>query len=114
MAASPRKGFDPDAKGRKFHAILLDVDHSPRAVLHPRHATFYTTDGLAKLASQLLPGGVFALWSDDPPYEEFEVTLSEVFADQRTHVVSFPNPLQPEDSGDDGEDSNTVYVAMKD
>lgn len=111
MAASPRKGFDPDAKGRKFHAILLDVDHSPRAVLHPRHAPFYTTNGLAKLASQLLPGGVFALWSDDPPDEEFEMALGEVFADQRTHVVSFSNPLQPEDSGDDGEDSNTVYVA---
>ena len=113
MAASPRKGFDPETKGRKFHAILLDVDHSPRAVLHPRHAPFYTVDGLAKLSSQLLPGGVFALWSDDPPDEEFEMALGEVFADQATHVVSFPNPLQPDDTGEDNEDSNTVYVALK-
>jgi spermidine synthase len=113
MAASPRKGFDPDARGRKFHAVLLDVDHSPRAVLHPSHAPFYQSEGLSKLASHLVPGGVFALWSDDPPDEEFEMALGEVFDDQQTHVVTFPNPLQPADSGDDGENSNTVYVAIK-
>lgn len=113
MAASHRKGFDPDARGRKFHAILLDVDHSPRAVLHPSHSPFYTPDGLAKLASHLLPGGVFALWSDDPPDEEFEMALGEVFDDQQTHVVTFHNPLQRAESGEAWEDSNTVYVATK-
>ncbi len=114
MAASPRKGFDPESRGRRFHAVLLDVDHSPRSVLHPGHAPFYEPDGLGKLASHLLPGGVFGLWSDDPPDELFEMALADVFASHETHVVSFPNPLQRADSGEDGEDSNTVYVARKD
>ena len=31
-------GIDPRAPGRRFHAILVDIDHSPRHVLHPSHA----------------------------------------------------------------------------
>ena len=30
-------GFDPEAPGRRFHAVLLDIDHTPRHVLHPSH-----------------------------------------------------------------------------
>jgi spermidine synthase len=105
MAASLFKGFDPENRGRRFHAILLDVDHSPRDVLHSSHAPFYQPDGLRQLTSHLLPGGVFALWSNDPPEERFELALSEVFAYYDTHVVSFFNPIQRR------EESNTVYVA---
>ena len=36
-------------------------------LLHPSHGAFYTADGLARLAAILTPGGVFGLWSDDPP-----------------------------------------------
>ena len=39
MAASTT-GFDPAQPGRRFHAVLLDIDHSPRNLLHPRHGTF--------------------------------------------------------------------------
>src|SRR5690349_3034791 len=39
-------GFDPEAPGRRFHAVLLDIDHTPRHVLHPSHAAFYTPAGL--------------------------------------------------------------------
>ena len=105
MSASRRKGFDPENRGRKFHVILLDVDHSPRDVLHPSHARFYQSDGLRQLASHLLPGGVFALWSTEPPDELFHVALSEVFAYYETHVVTFSNPIR------DRKESNTVYVA---
>jgi spermidine synthase len=105
MSASRFRGFDPENRGRRFHAILLDVDHSPRDVLHPSHAPFYQADGLRKLTSHLLPGGVFALWSNDPPDEGFQIALSEAFGYHETHVVTFPNPLQP------GEEANTVYVA---
>ncbi|GAA2519329.1 spermidine synthase [Winogradskya humida] len=101
LAASP-EGFD-DSHG--FHAILLDVDHSPRHVLHPSHASFYTPDGLRRLASHLHPGGVFALWSDDPPDDDFTAVLGEVFPAWQAHVVAFPNPLTG------GESANTVYVA---
>ena len=61
-------------------AILLDIDHTPRHVLHPSHADFYTAEGLRRLASMLRLGGVFALWSDEPPDEDFMAVLSSVFS----------------------------------
>ncbi len=97
--------FGPDAP-EQLHAVLLDVDHTPRHVLHPSHAAFYTADGLRRLASRLHPGGVFALWSDDPPDEDFLAVLDEVFASSQAHVVTFANPLTG------GESANTVYVAL--
>lgn len=100
-------GFDPEFPDRQFHAVLLDIDHSPRLLLHPRHAAFYRPEGLQGLARQLRPGGVFALWSDEPPDEEFLTLLDTAFATVRAHVVSFPNPLL------DGESASTVYVACK-
>src|SRR5882757_8434040 len=58
--AADQAGFDPAAPGRRFHAVLLDIDHSPEHVLHPRHAALYRPDGLGRLAAHLHPGGVFA------------------------------------------------------
>jgi spermidine synthase len=98
-------GFDPDEPGRRFHAVLLDVDHTPRHVLHPSHSAFYTTAGLRKLVGHLHTGGVFALWSDDPPDPDFEAILAEVFDRSEASVVRFPNPLTG------GYSTNTVYVA---
>jgi spermidine synthase len=105
--ARSEEGFDPGAPGRQFHAILLDIDHSPRNLLHPRHAAFYEPEGLGKLASHLRPGGVFALWSDDPPDDQFLKALDAVFVQSKAHVVKFPNPLLGHDS------ASTVYVARK-
>ena len=93
------------ATGRRFDAVLLDIDHSPRNLLHPRHAGFYSPDGLRALATQLHPGGVFALWSDDPPDDEFLELLQTVFTRARAEVVTFPNPLIDRDS------ASTVYIA---
>ena len=105
MSASRFRGFDPENRGRRFHAILLDVDHSPRHVLHPHHKPFYQSNGLHQLTSHLLPGGVFALWSNDSPDERFQIALSEVFAYSETHVVTFSNPIQHR------KEASTVYVA---
>ncbi|MCX2729806.1 spermidine synthase [Saccharopolyspora sp. NFXS83] len=90
---------------RRYHAILLDIDHSPTNVLDTGHAGFYRPSGLRLLAEHLERDGVFALWSDDPPSEEFTAALAEVFATVRAHVVDFDNPY----GGPRG--SNTVYVA---
>lgn len=98
-------GFDSQSNDRKFHAILLDIDHSPDHLLNERHASFYQVDGLRKMTEQLHPGGVFALWSDDPPEEQFMDALNEVFATCETHVVPFKNPILGRDS------ESTVYVA---
>lgn len=101
---------EPFAEGapQHFHAILLDVDHSPRRHLHPSHAGFYQPGGLARVADRLHPGGVFALWSDDPPDDTFIAALEPVFGAADAHIVTFRNPY----TGD--ESSNTVYVAVLD
>lgn len=106
MSACAR-GFDADVPARRFDAVLLDIDHTPSHVLHPSHAAFYRPEGLRRLAEHLRPGGVFALWSNDPPDEQFTGTLAEVFATWQAHIVSFDNPLQGRLS------SNTVYVATR-
>ena len=101
---------DPSAwglqDGQLVHAVLLDVDHSPRHLLHPDHAVLYRPDGLAALAARLLPGGVFALWSDDPPDEQFLADLRGAFDIADVHTVAFDNPLTG------GRSANTVYVAV--
>ena len=99
--------LDPQTPGRRFDAVLVDIDHSPRNLLHPNHAALYRPEGLRKLAGHLHPGGVFALWSNDPPDEAFKAVLASVFATSDAHVVTFDNPLQDRDA------SNTVYVGVK-
>lgn len=88
-----------------YSAILLDVDHSPRNQLDPTHADLYDAAGLRALDRHLAADGVFALWSDDPPDEEFMVELDAVFDDAVAHVVDFDNAVTG------GVSSNTVYVA---
>jgi spermidine synthase len=94
-----------DATMPQYDAVLVDIDHSPRHVLHPSHADFYTPAGLRRLKRLVAPGGVFALWSDDPPDADLEASLAQVFAQCESHVVAFANPLTR------GESANTVYVA---
>ena len=102
--AAGSTGFGEGTPDR-YDAFLLDVDHTPRHVLHPSHAAFYTEAGLHGLRRHLRSGGVFALWSDDPPDAAFLDVLSAVFTSARAEVVTFPNPLTR------GESANTVYVA---
>lgn len=102
--AQSEAGFE---SGRKYHAVLLDIDHSPRNLLHDRNAAFYSPAGLTALAAHLHPGGVFAMWSDDPPDGEFLEMLYDVFATAYAEVVKFPNPVL------DSESASTVYVARK-
>lgn len=103
--AQSAAGFLPETPPRRFDAILLDIDHAPDFVLAPGHAHFYTPSGLAALARHLQPGGVFGLWSNDPPGDEIQSTLDSAFAQVDVHVVSFPNPYQRRDA------ACTVYVA---
>jgi spermidine synthase len=105
--SSSAEGFDKGSQGRHFDAVLVDIDHSPRKLLHPRHAALYEPEGLARLAGHLHPGGVFALWSNDPPDDAFERALADAFATTATHVVTFDNLQGDHDA------SNTVYVAVK-
>jgi hypothetical protein len=40
-----------------FHAVLLDIDHSPKNLLYERHEAFYAEAGLRRLVAQIYPGG---------------------------------------------------------
>ncbi|SRR5258708_7377762 len=106
MSAAAAEGLDPETPGRRFDAVLVDIDHSPSNLLHPSHATFYEPDGLRRLAGHLHPGGVFALWSNDPPDQKFSSVLGSVFPTSDAHIVTFYNPLQ------DCDESNTIYIGV--
>jgi spermidine synthase len=105
--ATDAVGFDPGDPGRTYDAILLDIDHSPRHVLHDPHAGFYTRDGLRAASERLVPGGVFAMWSDDPPDDEFTEVLDSVFTDVEAESVWFDNPLTR------GRSAATIYLASR-
>lgn len=105
--AASREGFDPDAPGKRFHAILLDIDHAPDQLLDPANAAFYRPEGLSALAAHLHPDGVLALWSNALPDEVFTQLLASVFAEARAERVTFHNPLQNRDF------TQTVYLARK-
>jgi spermidine synthase len=98
-------GFDPDDPGHLFHAILLDIDHTPGALLNPGHADLYSQEGMMRLGAFLRPGGVFGLWSNDVPDKGFLAILSSVFDQVDGHVVEFENPIQGKTT------ANGVYIA---
>ena len=88
---------------------LVDYEDDAVALIDvgDRHQCLHQPEGLARLASHLQPGGVFALWSNDPPDAAFEHVLASVFATSATHVVTFDNLRGDHDA------SNTVYVGVK-
>lgn len=99
--------LDPRNPGRLWHAIVVDIDHTPSHHLHPSNADLYDADGLARVSARLHPGGVFALWSDEPPDDTFVGVLTGAFADARAEVVTFHNPLLGQPA------SATIYLARK-
>lgn len=90
--------------GAPYDALLVDIDHAPDWLLRSDHGDFYTVGGLGAAGAMLVPGGVLALWSDEPPEPEFLGRLAEAFEHADAQVVTFPNPLTG------GESANTIYV----
>ena len=107
FAMSDGAGFDPDMPDRTWDAVVLDIDHSPQHLLDDGSEGFYGPAGTRRLAAHLADGGVFALWSNDPPDQAYTDILAAVFDDVAAEVISFPNPLQG------GTSTNTVYLANK-
>jgi spermidine synthase len=103
--AQSDQGFDRNAPGRQYHAILIDIDHTPDWLLDARSGHFYSEDGLKQLRQHLKPGGVMGLWSDVVPDGKFLRRLSEVFAEAWAEPVTFHNPLQNNDY------TQTIYLA---
>lgn len=105
--AASQDGLDPLLPGRRFHAILVDIDHSPQTLLDSRSSGFYSEAGLARRAHHLRPGGVFGLWSNDRTDPDFLRRLDAVFDVARAEPVTFLNPLQ------DRPCTQTVYLARR-
>lgn len=102
------KSFDPDHPMNRHDAILLDIDHSPTQVLSQTNTHFYTEEGLGELAQHLKPGGVFAMWADGIPEDDFTRRLGRVFAHAESHTITFDNPITG------GSSTGAVYVAQID
>ncbi|HUF05273.1 MAG TPA: hypothetical protein VMM38_14000 [Aridibacter sp.] len=98
-------GFDPAEPGRKFEAVLLDIDHTPDHHLDDRNSGFYTREGLERLRNHLRRGGVFAMWSNDESDDDFVNLLRAVFESAEGHNVRFANPYSNQLA------VNSVYVA---
>jgi spermidine synthase len=97
--------FDaPRVEAERYDVVLLDIDHSPRNLLHPDHGRFYTAEGLQRMRDGIADDGVFALWSDEGPDVAFVTELEGVFANVRAEVVAFDNPLTG------GASTCTIYV----
>lgn len=105
--AASADGFDPQSPGRKFDAILIDIDHTPDWLLDARSGRFYSENGLAQLSSHLRAGGVMGLWSDAVEDKTFTARMAQVFGHASAQSVTFHNPLQ------DKPFTQTVYLAKK-
>ncbi|PHR91837.1 MAG: spermidine synthase [Robiginitomaculum sp.] len=93
--------------GQKFHAILIDIDHTPDWLLDARSGSFYSEAGLKKLSMHLHPGGIMGLWSDAVTDTDFLARLQNVFEEVWAEPVTFDNPLQNKPF------TQTVYLARK-
>ncbi len=57
---------EPTASGRGFDAILLDLYEGPRTATQGQDDPLYGRAALARVRAALTPGGVFAVWSEEP------------------------------------------------
>ena len=98
--------FDLNKSLKMHDAILLDIDHTPDFLLNTSHKQFYSHKGLSELAQHLYPSGVFAMWADGKPQNEFVNLLSEIFESTKAHTIEFYNPINGSSS------FGTVYVSQ--
>ena len=106
LASNPQQGLDLEYPGRRFDAILVDIDHTPDYLLDEASSNFYSENGLATLVRHLEPNGVFGLWSAGEPDDSFVNRLETCFESAEASVVEFTNPLLSLD------DRNTIYIGI--
>jgi spermidine synthase len=102
-----KTGLDVSDAKRKFDAVLLDIDHSPKHFLDERNRSFYEFEGLELLREQIKENGVFAIWSNEAPDEKFTNHLKFIFGTATAQTIEFINPYTNSTA------VNSVYVAHK-
>ena len=68
--------FDCLGDGKRYDAILIDIDDTPVDLITPDNARLYTPDFLNLLKDSLNPGGCLAYWMAEPS-PELENVLEE-------------------------------------
>ena len=68
--------------------------HSPRQHLGDQPGAFYTVAGLGALRAHIKPGGLFGMWSNDPPDAPFVDEMERSFRTVEVEEIRFPNPYQ--------------------
>ncbi len=104
LAGNRELGLDLERPGRRFDAILVDIDHTPDYLLDASHQSFYSAEGLGTFSQHLSDRGVFGLWSAGTPDDRVLERLSTRFESAEASVVVFRNPLLSID------DRNTIYI----
>jgi len=100
-------GFDPDAPGRRFDAVLVDIDHSPRNLLHSASCRAVRAGGTRRACKTSASRRRLRAVVERPSRRRLPFRPGGAFATSAAHVVTFDNLLG------DGDASNTVYVAVK-
>ncbi|WP_420332565.1 spermidine synthase [Roseibium sp.] len=103
-----QEGFDREQPGRRYDAVLIDIDHTPERLLHGGSKGFYTPEGFTSLKRFLKPGGIMGLWSDEAPDDTITDLLAGSFDETWAEPVVFQNPLQ-----DGREVTQAVYLGRK-
>lgn len=85
-----------------YHAILLDIDNGPEAVVYERNESLYSTHGLTTLRMALARDGVLAIWSADRS-TRFERALEEAGFSWRAAEVAA--------RGVSGDPAHVIYLA---
>lgn len=78
-----------DAPRGRYHAILLDLYEGPHAATQRGDDPFYGPAALARSRAALAPGGVFAVWSEEPD-AAFAGRLTAAGFDVATHRAGKP------------------------
>jgi spermidine synthase len=94
--AESAAGFDAENPSRRFDAVLVDIDHSTTHLIDESSASFYASSGLAAIARQLHPGGIFGLWSSGGEDADFLEAMRETLEDVRAERIEFFNPYLEE------------------
>ena len=102
------EGFDTAAPRRRFDAVLVDIDHSPRKLLHPRHAALYEPEGLRGSPAICVPAAFSRCGRTIRRMKRSSACSPSVFATSDGAC----RDLRQSAYGDH-EASNTVYVAVK-
>lgn len=105
--AAPGGSFDEGHRGRRYEAIIVDMDRSPRHLLYALDSFFYGIEGLLAISDKLTDDGVLALWWTDKPNPEFIQRLEIVFAHVEAEAV-----LRDESPEREGS-VHTIYIARR-